>query len=74
MLCFELLTGSTPFKGESDEETYEKIAHFNPVQTKFPNMSKHAKDLITKVGKTLIFLLYMKASKIGCEMGLKWLA
>ena len=50
VLCYELLVGCTPFKAETDELTFDKIANFNCSHLKIPhNMSKEAKDLILKV-------------------------
>ena len=57
-MCYELLVGQTPFKGENDQETYDKISTFNYALAKTPNTSKNAKDLIQKV----IFVIYRRNS------------
>ena len=63
VLCYELLVGMTPFKGETDQETYDKISTFNYSSAKPPNASKNAKDLIQKV--TLLYLVIYRRNSIN---------
>jgi len=53
----------TPFKGETDQETYDKISTFNYTSAKPPNASKNAKDLIQKV--TLLYLVIYRRNSIN---------
>ena len=54
VLCYELLVGKPPFETESNSETYTRITK---VDIRYPSyMSEGARDLISKVGGTVLRL------------------
>ena len=46
VILYQLLCGSTPFKGRSDLETYNNIQKSTEITFKKPNIDPQAKDLI----------------------------
>ena len=49
IILYQLLSGSTPFKGRSDLETYNNIQRFTEISFKKANIDPMAKDLIRKL-------------------------
>ena len=49
VILYQLLCGSTPFKGRSDLETYHNIQKCQEITFKKPNIDEKAKDLIRQL-------------------------
>jgi protein-serine/threonine kinase len=49
ILLYEMMCGSTPFKGRSQQETFDNIMHGDLKFPKDGEIGKHAKDLIKKL-------------------------
>ena len=49
VILYQLLCGSTPFKGRSDLETYRNIQKCQEITFKKPNIDEKAKDLIQQL-------------------------
>jgi serine/threonine protein kinase len=49
VILFKLLTGRSPFKGDSEDETFQNILSLNYFFKVTDKINEHAKDLIAKL-------------------------